>query len=296
MSLVLFVAFFQLYFATLYPGVCNRYFLVAVVGLSGLYGLVIVSADTLFFTSLLRWYAFVWIASSLMTVWKVILQLRYRDMHTVLIFIGLMVFVATALFDEFTYYFVYHFRLYNTMAAGVLVGTITNVIALTLNFAEVENALQEAKNRQKALNATNRLLDRLNRMKTRFMANISHEMKTPLTVMSVHAQLSRALLNSDADKAEITQSLVTISQESKRLARMVGGMLDLMNMQESESDMEELDIGLSLRNAAVTYGALLEKKGNVLVLDVPDRLPMVWGNADMLTQVILNLFANARFC
>ncbi len=294
LCLVLFVAFLQLYFMTLYPGMLNRFFVAAVVGLSALYGLAIVFTDTLYFTGLFKWYTVVWVAASAMTLWKMTLQLRYRDMHTVLIFTGLVVFIATALFDEMTYHFIYHARVYNTLAAGVLVGMFTNMIALTLNFAEVENALLAAKNRQKALNVANRLLDRLNRMKTHFMANMSHEMKTPLTVMSVHAQLSKALLSAKADSEEVTQSLDTISMESKRLARMVGGMLDLMSMQESESDMEEIDIGLLLRNVAEAYDALLEKKGNALVLDIQDSLPEVRGNADMLTQVLLNLFANAN--
>ncbi len=294
LCLVLFVALLQLYYATLYPGRLNRYFVATIVSLSAVYGICILFADVLFFTSLMEWYAFVRLAAAAMTLWTMSVQVRRKDMHTALIFTGLVVFAATAVFDVAASQFIYHAWEYNSVAAGVLIGVFTNMIALTLNYAEIETALQVAKSRQKALNVTNRLLDRLNRMKTQFMANISHEMKTPLTVMSVHAQLSKALLSSGADKEEIVQSLDTISQESKRLARMVGGVLDLMSMQESESDMEKLAIGTSLRHAAEAYRAMFEKKGNALILNIPESLPTVYGNADALTQVVLNVFANAN--
>ncbi len=292
--IVVFVIFWQLYFATLYPGLLPRWFVAAVVALSVLYLAVVLFADTVFFTSQLKWYVVVWTTALAATLWKMTLRVRLGDMRTILIYTGLIVFVAAAAYDEVTARVIYGIRLNNTLIAGVLVCVFMNMIALTVDFAEIEGELAEARVRQREMDETNGLLDRLNVMKSRFMANISHEMKTPLTVMSVHAQLSKALLASDADRAEVNESLDTISRESGRLARLVGGMLDVVGAQEARSVMEPVDFSLLLRKSGEAYRAILEKRRNMLAIAVPPNLPPVLGNADMLTQVVFNLFANAN--
>lgn len=294
LCLVLFVSFILLYFHSLYPGMLRPGFVWSILGLSALYGLIVLLGDTLLFTRLLAGYTLVWATASAVTLWKMVLQLRRGDLHTTLIFTGLMVFVATAVFDEAAYRFVLHERVHHTIVAGMLVCVFMNMLALTLDLSEIEGALIEARNHQRELDEANRLLDRLGAMKSQFMANISHEMKTPLTVMSVHAQLSKALLEGEGNREEIGQSLDTITRESARLARMVGGVLDLGSMQENREGMAPLDAGLLAQKCAEAYRAIFEKRGNTLLLCIAEEPLMVNGDADMLTQVLFNLFSNAN--
>lgn len=294
LCLVAFVALLQMYFATLYPGMLHRFFVRAVVGVSALYGLIILFCDSLLFTGLLKCYTLVWVVASVFTLWKMLPLLRRGEMRTVLIFIGLLFFFGTALFDEAAYLFVDGRRLHNTLISGVLVCVFINMLALTLDFSRTESDLAKARERQRALNASNSLLDRLNNTKTRFLANISHEMKMPLTAMSVHAQLAKALLATGADTGEINQSLDTISDESGRLARLVDRVLDVSSLQESRGAMTPLAVDSLLQKCAEAYRVLIEKKGNSLGVSIPAGLGQVNGNADMLAQVLFNLLSNAN--
>lgn len=290
---IFFVIFFLLYFAHLYPGMLSKPFVAAAIGASGLYALYVLFADTRHFTRLLSLYIPFWIAASTAVLWRLAQRLRRGDAGTALIFAGLAVLVGASLFDEVAFRFFTHVRMYNLLVASLLAYVFMNMIALTLTFSETENELIAARNLQRELNETNRLLDRLNLMKTQFMDNLSHEMKTPLTVISTHAQLAKALIASNATRGAARRGLDVIIREAGRLARMVTGMLELGAMREARGGMGPVDVGEVLRNAAGAYRAVFEKKGNKFIPEIPAGLPPVRGDADMLTQVMFNLFSNA---
>lgn len=290
---ILFTIFLLLYFVKLYPKLLHKAFTAAVIALIGIYGLLVLFCDTKTFSTILPWYTVVWVAASAVTLIKMALLLRRKDIHTVLIFLGLMVFALTAGFDEIAYLLL-HNRIYDTIIIGVLTCIFMNMIALALNLSEIEGELSEAKIRQRETDETNRFLDRLSQMKTRFIANTSHEMKTPLTVMSANAQLSKVLINTGADKEEIFQYLDTISRESERLARMMEGMLALGSRQEEQEQLGPVELSSLLQNSVTIYRAIAESKGNRLILEMPEQLPVVNGDADALSQVILNLLSNAN--
>lgn len=290
---VLFTIFLLLYFATLFPKMINKYFVGTITTLLLVYGVLVAVCDTLTFSTILPWYSTLWVLASIVTLWKMALRLRKRDMHTILIFVGLLIFALTAGFDELSYYLLQH-RIYDTIITGILTCIFMNMLALTLNFSEIQSELSAARIRQKELDESNRFLDRLSQMKTTFMANISHEVKTPLTVMSANAQLSKALISADADKNEICQYLDTISREAERLSRMMGSVLTLGSTQETQELMGSVAIGSLVRESAEAYRTIIEKQGNQLALRIPVILPNVFGNSDMLSQVVLNLLSNAN--
>lgn len=290
---VLFVVFLTLYFARLYPNMLHKAYVASAVTFLLLFCGFVLVADTLLFTRAIVLFQLAWAVCSAYTLYKLARQLRGGGIHTVLIFIGFMVFVFTAGYDEIAYLLL-KVRPHNTLVTGVLVCMFTNMIALTLDFSQMEGALAEAEQKQRELDETNRLLDRLNDMKTYFLSNISHEMKTPLTVMSANAQLTKTLVETGAGQDEIFHNLDTVSREAERLARMVNSMLDLSSTQETHAEMEQLDITPLLRASADVYRSLLEKNGNRLEVDLAPKLPVVSGDADMLTQVVLNLLANAN--
>lgn len=177
---------------------------------------------------------------------------------------------------------------------GMVLLVFANIVALAISFTHTEAALDEAREKHRELDASNRMLDSLNTMKTKIVASIGHELKTPLTVMSVNAQMSKKLLHMGGNDSEIERSLNAITGETKRLARMVSEMLDLSTMQEGCGEFAPVDLRSLLVKTAEIYRTLLKKKGNSLTLDVPRVLPLVDGNADMLVQVVVNLLSNAN--
>lgn len=73
---------------------------------------------------------------------------------------------------------------------GIIVFLFLNILALTLSFSETEQRLSEAQRREQEMVKTNQMLESLNDIKTEFLGNMSHEMRTPLEVISSSAGLA----------------------------------------------------------------------------------------------------------
>ncbi|MCL2066473.1 MAG: HAMP domain-containing histidine kinase [Treponema sp.] len=147
---------------------------------------------------------------------------------------------------------------------------------------------------QKKLDEQNTVLDHASRAKTAFLANTSHEMRTPLTIISVNVQTVMEILEDMGgvlkDK-EAGKLLETAQDEIMRLARMVGGMLNLTSMSES-AEKEMVDFTALLTSSAEMLRLSLQRSGNSLVTGIEAGLS-VFGSADLLAQVLTNLIQNA---
>ena len=147
---------------------------------------------------------------------------------------------------------------------------------------------------QKKLDQQNYILERASLAKTEFLSNTSHEMRTPLTVISVNVQTVAEILEDMGDTVkdgEATELLQNAQQEIMRLARMVGGTLTLAAMSEN-TDKKAVDFSTLLRSSAEMFSLHLQKRGNTLTLEIAGGLT-VFGNADLLAQVVANLLQNA---
>ncbi len=147
---------------------------------------------------------------------------------------------------------------------------------------------------QKKLDEQNHILQRASRAKTEFLSNTSHEMRTPLTVISVNIQTVTEILEDMGETladGETTELLQNAQQEIMRLSRMVGGMLTLTSMSEN-TDKRAVDFTALLRGSAEMFSLHLQKGGNRLTSEIAEELN-VFGNADLLAQVIANLLQNA---
>lgn len=147
---------------------------------------------------------------------------------------------------------------------------------------------------QKKLDEQNKILARSNRAKTEFLSNSSHEMRTPLTVASVNVQTVIAILEDGGNPADLDEAkrlLQSAQNEIMRLSRMVGGLLHLSAMSEN-TDRRRMDLSALLIGIADAFRLYLGKKGNTLEIAVDGEL-CVFGNADLLAQVLSNLLQNA---
>ncbi|GAB4448870.1 MAG: hypothetical protein OHK0041_09690 [Anaerolineales bacterium] len=126
-----------------------------------------------------------------------------------------------------------------------------------------------------------------------FVANVSHELKTPLTSIQGFAQ---AILDDTADTPEARkQAAQIIYDEARRLHRLALDLLDLARLEAGTADlkMTAVDINALLQGIVETFTPRVQAAGIALHLNVHPNLPPVRGDGDRLAQVFTNLLDNA---
>ena len=148
------------------------------------------------------------------------------------------------------------------------------------------------------LRAANEQLKQLDELKNDFVATVSHELRTPLTSIRMFGELLY-----DSPEMEVEQRsefLGIIIKESERLTRLINTILDLAKMEAGrfEWQMSDSDPKAIIDEALAATASLFHKDPPVqLSTDIPAELPTVHVDADRLTQVVVNLIANAvKFC
>ena len=135
-------------------------------------------------------------------------------------------------------------------------------------------------------------LQQTERQRREFIATISHELQTPMTTIAGYTD---GILDGTIPPENERQYLQIISNESRRLSRMVRRMLDVSQLQVMDPlrGGNHFDICESMRRVLIS----MEKKINDRHLDVDADIPeepiLVLGDNDMITQVIYNLLENA---
>ena len=131
-----------------------------------------------------------------------------------------------------------------------------------------------------------------------FVANVSHELKTPMTTISGYID---GILDGTIPEARHKYYLQIVSDETKRLSRLVRSMLDISQLQKEEGIPEEKKMHFDLEEAMGQVLITFEKKINDKRLNVDVQMPehpvYTLANRDYITQVIYNLIDNAvKFC
>jgi len=136
-------------------------------------------------------------------------------------------------------------------------------------------------------------LRRLERVRRDFVANVSHEFKTPLTAIQGFAEtlLSGAL----DDKANRKRFVEIIRQHAERLTRLTDDLLKLARIEAGRLELEFRPINVeALVNGCVETTRLkAETKGLRIRVDLQERLPAVRGDGGQLGEVLQNLLDNA---
>lgn len=133
---------------------------------------------------------------------------------------------------------------------------------------------------------------RLEKMRSDFVANVSHELKTPVT--SVRG-FSETLMSGEVTDEETTkQFLKIIHDESQRLDRLISDLLNLSKIERQKMplNLETLNMTALVHEVSVTLQGAIEEKRTRLVLPDPSKDVYLQGDEDRLRQIILNLVGN----
>ena len=125
-----------------------------------------------------------------------------------------------------------------------------------------------------------------------FIANVSHELKTPMTTI---AGFIDGILDGTIPKAEQDKYLQIVSSEVKRLSRLVRSMLDLSRIENGEMSLkpEQFNITRTLVDTLLTFEQQIDEK-QLEIRGLENARPQtVYGDQDLLHQVVYNLIENA---
>ena len=131
-----------------------------------------------------------------------------------------------------------------------------------------------------------------------FVANVSHELKTPMTTISGYID---GILDGTIPEQRQEYYLQIVSDETKRLSRLVRSMLDISQLQKEEGIPEEKKMHFDLEECAgqvlITFEKKINDKHLNVDVDMPEHPVYTMANRDYITQVIYNLIDNAvKFC
>ncbi|MBS1252120.1 MAG: Alkaline phosphatase synthesis sensor protein PhoR [Anaerolineales bacterium] len=133
------------------------------------------------------------------------------------------------------------------------------------------------------------------KMKTEFVSMVSHELRTPLTSIKGFTDL---MLIGDAGPVTDDQDefLKIIKSNVDRLVGLIEDLLDVSRIEAGEITLQPSSVNVStvIEEVANSIRPQLNRKNQSLSLDVPQKLPAAWGDADRVTQILVNLAANAH--
>jgi len=162
-----------------------------------------------------------------------------------------------------------------TLLAGQLAAAIANA-----NAYEAERKRAEA-------------LAELDRAKTAFFSNVSHEFRTPITLLL--GPLEEALGDSDGYPAKDVERLETAHRNGLRLLKLVNSLLDFSRIEagREQASFESVDIASFTADLASGFRSLIERAGLKFQVDCPPIGAEVFVDREMWEKIILNLLSNA---
>lgn len=282
------------YIRKTYPEVFHRqvYWFLQIVTI--LYGCVILVTDTVIFPYLMLPYQSIVAAIGIYVLVRVIRPAFAQKTEGILFVAGFGLFLVFAVLDILYLNFIFLTSDFNLLQMGMVLFVCLHTAAMMVGLSRKDEALASARALEIEQRRANEMLLRLNMMKASFVATVSHEMRTPLTIISGHAEIVAKKMDEGATpKEDHLNRLETIASEANRLGDLVGSLLQVSKWMDSK-DGRSVNLSDIVVRTARVYEPILEKKGNLLEVHVEARLPNIFANPDRIVQVVINLLSNAN--
>ncbi|MDR1512128.1 MAG: HAMP domain-containing histidine kinase [Propionibacteriaceae bacterium] len=144
----------------------------------------------------------------------------------------------------------------------------------------------------KTLNYASRELRTVDQDRKELLSNVSHDLKTPLTIIKIYAETIRDVTGGDAEKRQT--HCETIIEEANRLTDMVNEIVEISRLESGVTNvvMEDVDVAECLRETLATFAILTENAGYKFDVDMVDQAPII-GNKHYTKRALYNLIGNA---
>lgn len=143
-----------------------------------------------------------------------------------------------------------------------------------------------------SLNYLKREVSKTDQYRRDLMANVSHDLKTPLTMIKAYAEMVRDITYKDKKKRE--ENLNVIIEETDRLNTLVGDILTLSKLQANSDtiEIESFNLRDEIDSILRRYDYLKETEGYIIDVEAPDEI-LISADKGKINQVIYNLVNNA---
>ena len=158
----------------------------------------------------------------------------------------------------------------------------------------VAGILRRLRDRERALEAKTAALIEAGKQKAQFMANITHELRTPLQgIMGLSQLVEKGVYGEATDRQR--QAMEDIKNSAKRLHMLIDDLLHLAMHDAGRLAVKigPVDVGELLRSAAASAQWLFGGKQLTVTLDLADEAPAIRSDRTKLNQILINLLANA---
>ena len=155
-----------------------------------------------------------------------------------------------------------------------------------------DSKVQEIKELSTTLDLAKNELSKTDELRRDLMANVGHDLRTPLTLIKAYAEMTRDLESQTPEKR--AENMNIIIEETDRLNVLVSDILDLSKLQSStyELKIEEFDLNELIRNIIKRFYILIDSDGYEFIYN-NDKEIMVKADKKRIEQVIYNLLNNA---
>jgi signal transduction histidine kinase len=176
---------------------------------------------------------------------------------------------------------------------GLFAEQVPNVGAVSYSMFVIAHIILLSERYSRTINEKE-LLEKHNQMKTELLANISHETRTPLAIVSSYTQLIAEELRAQGVNEQQAKDLDTVSDELQHIGHLMKDMQELTrsNYEGTEkSIVSTLDL---INQTTKLYKHILERQNTVLTVELPETMPNVFVNPGELSRVLYNLMQNTR--
>jgi signal transduction histidine kinase len=222
------------------------------------------------------------------------LVLRWTFVDSLLAFLEVLglYFAACLLHGPIENRSIFFNNIYFVFVTGVFV-VIGSYFYNQLRFREFAFRFQLDKSKQE-LEETNHRLVELDRLKSRFFANVSHEMRTPLTLLIAPLETLVRRFEKSLDR-NTHEMLQTMQNNGMRLLKLINDLLELIRLESGRLELKKEPVPVVdfIQGLASAVKQMATDKHITLETQIDESLASVLGDRDKLEKILLNLLFNA---
>ncbi len=153
-----------------------------------------------------------------------------------------------------------------------------------------QNDYEEIQELANSLNNMTEQLSRVEKMQKELIANVSHDLRTPLTMISGYGEVIRDIPNENTQ-----ENIQVIIDEANRLSKLVNNMLDASKLEATETilNIKSINVQEFIYEIYNSYSKMLESQGYHIILNCLEKQAYINADYIKLQQVLQNLINNA---